>query len=172
MHLGGKHRGSSRVYGLTMSWIYDRSKQCMTKSPKCQVYKTASVHSSHKRKALGTVLCCQFNKVFEGVQLKAHLISSDPLFSAHSTETVLLKATCNLLLSSHSGHLNIFILLDLSAGFDTTLFFSTASLITGSVQFISINNRTFSHFSSSVLRCPPRFSAWSCPVYPLHVPPS
>ncbi|XP_029929809.1 LOW QUALITY PROTEIN: uncharacterized protein LOC115374818 [Myripristis murdjan] len=102
-------------------------------------------------------------------QLNTHLTSND-LFepfqsgfrSRHSTETVLLKVTNDLLLSSDSGHLSIRLLLDLTAAFDTishTILLSRleSSLnITGSAlswlrsyltnrqQFISINNCTSS----------------------------
>ncbi|XP_010773018.1 RNA-directed DNA polymerase from mobile element jockey-like [Notothenia coriiceps] len=59
-------------------------------------------------------------------QLKSHL-SSNNLFEPfqsgfrikHSTETALLRITNDLLLSSDSGNLNILILLDLTAAFDT-----------------------------------------------------
>ena len=102
-------------------------------------------------------------------QLNTHLTSNDlfePFQSGfrarHSTETALLKVTNDLLLSSDSGHLNILLLLDLTAAFDTishTILLSrlesslnitgTAlswlrSYLTNRQQYISINNWTSS----------------------------
>lgn len=102
-------------------------------------------------------------------QLRTHLTSNN-LFesfqsgfrSKHSTETALLKITNDLLLSSDSGHLNILILLDLTAAFDTinhsillsrlesslhitgTALSWIHSYLTNRHQFISINNCTSS----------------------------
>uniref|UniRef100_A0A671XTI5 Reverse transcriptase domain-containing protein n=1 Tax=Sparus aurata TaxID=8175 RepID=A0A671XTI5_SPAAU len=69
------------------------------------------------------------SKILERVvaaQIKTHLRSHElyePFQSGfrpqHSTETAVLKITNDLLLSADSGHLNILILLDLTAAFDT-----------------------------------------------------
>uniref|UniRef100_A0A671YR52 Reverse transcriptase domain-containing protein n=1 Tax=Sparus aurata TaxID=8175 RepID=A0A671YR52_SPAAU len=108
------------------------------------------------------------SKILERVvaaQIKTHLHSHElyePFQSGfrpqHSTETALLKITNDLLLSADSGHLNILILLDLTAAFDTinhSILLSrlqTSLNITGSAlswlksyltdrhQFIHINN--------------------------------
>ncbi|XP_075963092.1 uncharacterized protein LOC142966290 [Anarhichas minor] len=112
------------------------------------------------------------SKILERIvatQLKAHLISNDlfePFQSGfrlqRSTETALLKVTNDLLLSSDAGHLNILILLDLTAAFDTinhnillsrlesslnitgTALSWIKSYLTNRQQFISINNCTSS----------------------------
>lgn len=133
------------------------------------------------------------SKILERVvakQLISYLDSNDlfELFqsgfrSKHSTETALLKVTNDLLLSSDTGSLNILILLDLSAAFDTinhsiliSRLQSTVG-ITGTAlswfrsylsdrrQFISINH------SSPHPWCPSGLCAWSAPLHPLHASP-
>ncbi|XP_029957253.1 uncharacterized protein LOC115395750 [Salarias fasciatus] len=95
------------------------------------------------------------SKVLERViasQLQTHL-SSNSLYepfqsgfrSKHSTETALLKITNDLLLSSDSGHLNILILLELTAAFDTI---SHSILLSRLKSTLNITGSALSWFQS------------------------
>ena len=85
-------------------------------------------------------------------QLKQHL-HSNQLYETfqsgfrthHSTETALLKVTNDLLLASDSGSLNILLLLDLSAAFDTI---NHTILLTCLQSCIGINGPALSWFRS------------------------
>uniref|UniRef100_A0A3Q3MWV1 Reverse transcriptase domain-containing protein n=1 Tax=Labrus bergylta TaxID=56723 RepID=A0A3Q3MWV1_9LABR len=151
------------------------SSLCSGSVPK--TLKLAAVTHILKKLGLNTDSMCNFrpisnlpflSKILKRVvasQIKCHL-SSNNLFepfqssfrSQHSTETALLKVTNDLLLSSDSGLLNILILLDLTAAFDTishsillsrlehslnitgTALSWLKSYFTDRQQFININN--------------------------------
>nr|XP_029137828.1 uncharacterized protein LOC114921708 [Labrus bergylta] len=166
------HSGSA-IAPLITSII--NSSLCSGSVPK--TLKLAAVTPILKKPGLNTDSMCNFcpisnlpflSKILERVvasQIKCHL-SSNNLFepfqsgfrSQHSTETALLKVTNDLLLSSDSDLLNILILLDLTAAFDTishsillsrlehslnitgTALSWLQSYLTDRQQFININN--------------------------------
>lgn len=79
------------------------------------------INKSLKSKVLSKILECTV-----ATQLKSHFMSTSLLkpfqygfHFQHSSETALLKATTDLLLSADSGHFSILILLDLTSAFDT-----------------------------------------------------